>query len=98
MHNGKQVTKKPQKKVGGHEKGRTEEGKGGEPGVSPQSVGPVATRSAKGGYRQIRSGWALGALKLEVFLALESFIRTCLSAHAFYVSNLSTESSGKVPA
>ena len=33
MHNGKQVTKKPQKKVGGHEKGWTEEGNGGEPGV-----------------------------------------------------------------
>ena len=33
MHNGKQVTKKPQKKVGGHEKGRKEEGKGGEPAL-----------------------------------------------------------------
>ena len=34
MHNGKQVSKKPQKKVGGHEKGRKEEGKGGEPAAA----------------------------------------------------------------
>ena len=34
MHNGKQVTKRPHKKVGGHEKGRKEEGKGGEPAVA----------------------------------------------------------------
>jgi hypothetical protein len=33
MHNGKQVSKKPQRKVGGHEKGRKEEGKGGEPAL-----------------------------------------------------------------
>ena len=33
MNTGKHVTKKPQKKVGGHEKGRKEEGKGGEPAV-----------------------------------------------------------------
>ena len=34
MHDGKQVSKKPQKKAGDHEKGRKEEGKGGEP-VAP---------------------------------------------------------------
>ena len=33
MHSGKQVTEEPQKKVGDHEKGRKEEGKGGKPAV-----------------------------------------------------------------
>jgi hypothetical protein len=34
MHNGKQVPMHNGKKVGGHEKGRKEEAKGGEPAIA----------------------------------------------------------------
>jgi hypothetical protein len=58
MHNGKQALTKPQNKVGvPQKKGRTEEGKGGEPAVpSRRTCGELAAnlRSAKGWYRQVR--------------------------------------------
>jgi hypothetical protein len=50
-------------------------------------------RSAKGGYREVCSGLALGALKSIVLSPLEGEIKTCLRAHAFCVSNSGTGSS-----
>ena len=60
MHNGKQVTKKPQKKVSGHEKGRKEEGKGGKlavPCIHRLSPGPAPPDQQKVGIaRSVRDG------------------------------------------
>jgi len=60
VHNGKHVTKKPQKKVDSHEKGRKEEGKGGEPAVpctQRLSSGPAPPDQQKVGIaRSVRDG------------------------------------------
>ena len=57
MNNVKQVMTKPQKKVGAHEKGRTEEGKGGEPAVPRRRT--CAELAPPNLRRQISERWVL---------------------------------------
>ena len=61
MDTRKQALTKPQKTVGvPQKKGRTDEGKGGEPTIprrqtcATSELAPPGARSAKGGYRQVR--------------------------------------------
>jgi hypothetical protein len=89
MKNAKQVMKKPYNKVGGQDKGRKEEGKGGEPTVPcrqrlPPSFG--AARLVEGIYREVRFGTSPRALGTRGISPLEGVIKTCLRAHAFGLS------------
>jgi len=81
MRNDKQVTKKPQKKVDSHEKGRKEEGKGGQSAVpcrqrlSPDLAPPDQQNVGIARSGRV-SGRALGALKPRGLLAREGLLKT----------------------